>query len=697
MISDMIKDFPLLFLLVILPCSLLSQELQRDSITQLEEVILLDSSRTKAALGIIPSTQIGPKVFQNYSPMDIVSPLNQIPGVYILSGAIATKRVTIRGVGARTPYGSDKVRLYFDGIPVTDGTGFSSLENFDPENLNSIEVIKGPKGTGYGSNLGGAILLKPKEAQEGSLDISNNLTLGSYNLLKNNLSVGHNNKGFSLGLQYGHMQTDGYRENSAYNGDGILLNTSYQIDPKNRISLLLNQIDYKVYIASSVSKTSFEEDPRRAAPTWAAAKGYKAVKSTLAGISYGHTFNDRLENTTSIFYSYLDNYEPRPFDILDEFTNGFGLRTLFLGNFTLLGKKAEYSLGAELYKDEYNWGTFENLYQENNGNGSLQGEALSENKEFRGQLNTFGTFTFPFTESFKAQVGLNINKTQYDFHDLYRSGTEDKSASRSFDAILSPSLTLNYALSREIRLFANISHGFSNPSLEETLTPDGVINPDIAQETGMNYELGGRLFLLDDKLGIDATLYRMDIKDLLVAQRVGNDQYVGKNAGSSRHQGLELGINYDYQVNKDLQITPFLNYTFSDDNFVDFVDGDNDYSGNPLTGVPRNLIDSGLQLWHTSGFYWNTTWQYVGEIPLTDANTLNSDAFNLWNTRAGYKKQIFTKFILGVDLGINNIADTDYASSVLINAVGFGGREPRYYYPGNGRNLYGSLQLSYKL
>src|SRR5690606_6613528 len=213
----------------------------------------------------------------------------------------------------------------------------------------------------------------------------------------------------------------------------------------------------------------------------------------------------------------------------------------------------------------------------------------------------------------------------------------------------------------------------------------------------MNYELGGRIFLLDDRLGIDVALYRMDIKDLLVAQRIDNDQYVGKNAGSSRQQGLELGINYDYQVTKNLQMTPFFNYTFSDDNFVDFVDGDNDYSGNPLTGVPKNRIDSGLQIWHNAGFYWNTTWQYVGEIPLTDANTLYSDAFNLWNSRAGYKRQLFKKFVLGMDLGINNIANVNYASSVLINAVGFGSAEPRYYYPGNGRNWYGSLQLSYKL
>jgi len=32
---------------------------------------------------------------------------------------------------------------------------------------------------------------------------------------------------------------------------------------------------------------------------------------------------------------------------------------------------------------------------------------------------------------------------------------------------------------------------------------------------------------------------------------------------------------------------------------------------------------------------------------------------------------------------------------VLINAVGFGGAQPRYYYPGNARNYFGGVQLNY--
>ena len=50
----------------------------------------------------------------------------------------------------------------------------------------------------------------------------------------------------------------------------------------------------------------------------------------------------------------------------------------------------------------------------------------------------------------------------------------------------------------------------------------------------------------------------------------------------------------------------------------------------------------------------------------------------------------------GVDFGINNIFDESYAQSVLINAVGFGGAEPRYFYPGNDRNFYGGLRLRYE-
>ncbi len=673
-----------------------AQEIKKDSVTQLDEVILLDDLKKNTATGIVPSQTIGAETFENYSPIDVISSINQISGVYALSGALNTNRITIRGVGARTLFGTDKLRLYFNDIPVTNGTGSSIIEAYDLESLSEIEVVKGPKGTVYGTNLGGAIILNSKVQAIASTHFSNNITVGSYNLFKNALAFAHTDAKFSLGLQYGHLETDGYRENNRFVRDGILLNASYVLNDKNKIGLLVNHIDYTAQIPSSLGQTAFRENPRQAAPTWRDAKGFEANKYTLVGLSFGHTFGEHLENTTSIFYTYLEHYEPRPFGILDEFTNGFGLRTRFFGDFNFLGKPTKFSFGAELAKDEYNWNEFVNRYQENNGNGSLKGNKFADNKEFRRQLNTFATLTFPIRDNFFIQPGLNINKTFYDFRDLFNSEDTNKSAVRDFDVIILPSLALNYTIKGHT-LYANVGRGFSNPSLAETLTPDGVINPDIAQEKGTNYELGSNLFFMNNKLNILATVYQMNINDLLVAQRVGDDQFVGENAGKTRHKGLEVDAKYQFEINNKIIVSPFISYTYSDHVFVDFVNEDNDYSGNPLTGVPKHRINSGLQLTHANGLYMNTTHQFVDEISLLDANTLYSDSFTVFNTRMGYKKQLSPKFSIGTDFGINNIFNAKYAQSVLINTAAFGGAEPRFFYPGNGINYYGSLGLKYQL
>ena len=683
------KKISAIGLVLLCTAKVLSQETQQDSITQLDEVIVLEDAVPKKATGITASSIVGPSTFEKFNPVDIASAINQISGVYILSGALNTNRITIRGVGARTPFGTDKLRLYFNGIPITNGTGASTIEAFDFENLGAVEVIKGPKGTAFGSNLGGAILLNTLPLDANRTLISNNFTVGSFNLWKDNLSFSHREKNFGLRLSYNHLETDGFRQNSGLTRDGLLLNTSFNLSPKSELGILINYIDYTANIASSLNQTDFSENPRRAAANWLAARGYEDNKYTLTGLYHNYQLGDKLKNTTSVFYTYLDHYEPRPFNILDEFTNGYGFRTLFEGDWGT----SKYSLGGELYKDEYEWGTFQNLFQDNDGDGSLRGDRLSQNKEFRTQLNLFGTFMYPFTENFSAQLGLAFNQTHYDFRDLFNAGDANTSAERKFDPILLPSAGLQYKFEKG-RIYANVSRGFSNPSLEETLTPDGIINPDIDQETGISYELGGQ-WRPDGNWSIGVAVYRMDIKNLLVAQRVGEDQYVGANAGETLHQGLELDAKYILHLSRSLAFSPNLSYTLNNHSFVDFVDGDNDFSGNPLTGVPKHRISSGLTVHHTSGLRLNLTHQFVDEIPLNDANTFRSESFNVFHAKLSYRTRLDHHFYLGLNVGINNLFDSNYAQSVLINAVGFGNAQPRYFYPGDGRNYYGGVRLGY--
>ena len=681
------------FLLGLLLCcfhTIKAQNTTKDSITQLDEVVLIQDAIPKKATGITSSSKIAGQTFERFNPTDIPSAINQISGVYILSGAINTNRITIRGIGARTPYGTNKLRMYFNGIPVTNGTGSSTIEAYDFENLGAVEVIKGPKSTAYGSNLGGAILLDTKVSVQDKTQLINSFTMGSYNMLKDNLTFSHSEDGFNLSFSYNHLETDGFRQNSQFQRDGLLLNTRFRTGQKSSIALLVNYIDYTAQIPSSINQTDFEEDPTRAASNWLAAQGYEANKYILTGLTHTYQFSEHLQNTTSVFYTYLDHYEPRPFNILDEFTNGFGIRSGFTGNWG----KADFTFGGEFYKDEYDWGTFENLYEENDGNGSLQGTQLSNNMEFRRQFNLFGTLTYPITTQLSAQFGLNLNKTHYDFRDLFNQGAANASAERDFDAILLPNLGLNYQL-KNGKIYANISKGFSNPSLEETLTPDGIINPDIAQETGVNYELGTEWSLFNKRLSANITLYRMNVKNLLVAQRVGEDQYIGRNAGKTRHQGLELDVQYRGKISQAIRFSPYLSYTLNDHSFVDFVNEDNDYSGNPLTGVPKHRLSSGIDFRHKNGLQLNLTHQFVDEIPMTDANSISSDSFNVFHAKLGFRTAISSHVNLGLNAGINNIFDSNYAQSVLINAVGFGGAQPRYYYPGNGQNYFGGLQVNY--
>lgn len=687
------KSFPLfLFLFSIV----ITGQTQQDSITQLDEVILLDALKSRNEPGIEPSTIVSAKIFQNYSPADIVSSINQIPGVFVFSGAINTNRITVRGIGSRTAFGTDKLKLYYEDIPVTDGSGFSTIEAFDLENLSQIEIIKGPKATSFGANLGGAIILNPKKALGKATNLTNNSTVGSFGLLKNNLSFNHNDGILRIGLQYGHMETNGYRENSNFDRDGLLLNTSLKIGNKSQIGLLVNHIDYTAHIASSIGQTAFNEDPKQAAANWGGVSGFETNNYTVVGLRWKQDLGSHLQNTTSVFYNYLDHFEkrPRPLGFLDEFTNGYGLRTRFTGDFHLANRKVDYFFGGELYKDEYNWQFYETLAEEENG--SLQGDLFGDNKEFRNQLNLFGSALFPISESFKAQIGLNINKTKYDFRDLYNSGADNKSAKRDFKTIFLPNLNLEYGFNEQIHFFTNISRGFSNPTVEQTLTPDGVINPDIAQETGVNYEVGTELFLHDKRLHMNLTAYQMNVKNLLVAERLAEDQYIGRNAGKTRHRGLEVTLDYRWTVNPFIEVSPFLSYTLNDHQFVKFIDEDEDFSGNPLTGVPKQQRTAGIQSRFFQNFYWNITHRHVSEIPLRDDNSLESEAYTVFNTRMGYRKKLTSKFLLGVDFGINNLFDEVYAASVLINAGSFGG-EPRYFYPGDARNYYGSIKLGYQL
>jgi iron complex outermembrane receptor protein len=126
--------------------------------------------------------------------------------------------------------------------------------------------------------------------------------------------------------------------------------------------------------------------------------------------------------------------------------------------------------------------------------------------------------------------------------------------------------------------------GFSTPTVSETLTPDGEINTSLKPEIGWNYELGLKLYL-NNKLYTELTFFSTQITNLLVARRTAEDQYIGINAGVSSHIGISSELST--VTNESIQLSSF-SAAVNRFTFKDFIDGDNNYSGNKLS-VPDAL------------------------------------------------------------------------------------------------------------
>jgi len=644
---------------------------------------------TPASIGVLSKKEL----LQN-NTTDITTVINTIPGVFMQSSNLTTTRISIRGIGARTPYGTNKIRAFYGSIPLTSGNSETVIDDINLENISQIEVIKGPLSSIYGAGLGGAILVSPQLSKSNGQTAGVSTVYGSYGLLKNNLNYSLTENSSSLNINYHKLETDGWRENSAYDREGITIAGELFKKENSKLTYFSNYTYLKAFIPSSITKEAFENNPKSGASTWVASKGFKEYKSTLAGLAYDFKINDHLDNATSIFVNYKDNNEPRPFDILRQYTFAAGARTQFSGDFSIGKIKNQFIAGIEYFADRYNGNTFQNLYQQNNGLGSLQGDQLTQVDQKRFFYNVFSQIRSLLSEKFEVQAGLNYNETQFELTNILPN-TNNTTEKYRYDGIFSPQVSFLYKPTTEQTVYFSASRGFSLPSTEETLTSNGTVNSDIKPENGYNFEVGGKFYFFNKNLYAELSLYRMEIKDLLVAKRIGDDQYEGANAGKTLHEGIEFIAKHNWQLNRSLTLNSFVATSLGQYKFVNFIDNGNDYSGNKLTGVAANKINAGVTLNSQLGLYVSADYQFVDEIPMNDANTAYSDSYSIVNIKTGYRFEIISNLTSHFAFGVNNVTNEKYASLILPNAIAVGNAGPRYYYPGLPVNYYGTVSLNY--
>jgi iron complex outermembrane receptor protein len=607
--------------------------------------------------------------------------LNQVPGIYMHHGTYNTNRLTIRGMGSRDPYGSNRVKAYLNDIPITGGDGVTVLEDLSLTGLSRIEILKGPASALYGAGLGGTLRLFTPYPGEKGFGINTLHQAGSFGLQKHALSAHYKKSKTSLAMDLGRQQSNGFRENSNYYNNHLML-TGDIFTRHVQVGVLFNYIDLKAHIPSSLDEETFKNNPEAAAENWNAIKGYEKYQKYLTGISISNDIGTALRMKTVFFGGEKNLYESRPFNILKDNTMNLGIRS----RLELETSDLKAILGFELLSENIDWSTFETLQGE-------QGDLLDAIRENRFYTNLFNLYHWKVSDRFRLEAGVNLAIIQFRLVESNNPGYPE--GSFRYPVVFSPRLGINYRLSHYLTLFSAAGHGFSTPSFEETLLPEGVRNDQLRPEKGWNLELGVRGDVWDKRFTYDITGYMLFVKDLLVTKRISEEIFTGINAGRSFHAGLESLINWNLLMGRQPGTGLHLVHSFqySGNRFVEFVDDDADYSGNELPGIPEYKNDLILKWLTAMNIETSMSLHMVGKQYLADDNEGIYRAYQTLDWNISYTRDLSPNFGFSMALGINNIFNQSHASMILINAPSFGGAPPRYYYPGMPRNFYLTLTL----
>ena len=102
------------------------------------------------------------------------------------------------------------------------------------------------------------------------------------------------------------------RDNNEYNREGFTVLGKVKENEKNETTFFANYTNLKAFIPSSLNRDDYENEPTKAAFTWAKVKGFEDGEKIMLGISHKTTFAEfgkfDLKNKTSLFARTRDAY-----------------------------------------------------------------------------------------------------------------------------------------------------------------------------------------------------------------------------------------------------------------------------------------------------------------------------------------------------------------------------------------------------
>ncbi|MGK5022176.1 TonB-dependent receptor family protein [Janthinobacterium sp. LB2P10] len=651
-------------------------------------------SETPQAIGVVNAA-----LLERDKPKTMGDILNRIAGVYWNDLGNEQHSMSIR-----QPIGTNAVYQYLeDGIPIRPLGVFNhnSLNEMNMAGASGVEVVKGAASSLYGSNaVGGAV---------------NFLSAGASATPTAKVGVRRDNvAGFSrydtsasdtwgpLGLRFSHYSSrrsrDNWQEYSYGDKDSFSLRADYALSPTSQLRATLVHTDLDAAMTGSLFENDYRNAPGKSLNTFT----YRKDKTTRMNLAWEGETTVNGTSTVTVFTRKNDHGQIPAYSI------GSCVGTLCKG---VINNNHVDSLGLDVkHQQEFTWlrsrlvaGVYvdksDNPFVSDNlsivrdaATGRYLRYTLANAGNPQGVrdyqtdiLNTAVFAQWEFSPLARARVvlGARSDAIRYDYHNkLAPGGSVNYGApdeSRSFSH-LSPKLGGTYALGHAGSAYANVSQGFTPPEVSQLYGKTGIA--DLQPSVYNNYELGLRWAFLQGRLKLDTAVYRLDGRDTIVSYTLSPGNSENRNAGRTRSEGLELGLNYDSGPFDARFATAIARHRY----LRYQVSASLDYSGRSMPQAPRDITSVEIGYKPVAGARVALEAVHQGRYWMNNANTVQYKGHALLNLRASYQ------LARGLEAWaqVRNLMDKRYADSASSSYSGVGSYAPNsqnQYTPGAPRSV----------
>ncbi|MFZ4521257.1 MAG: TonB-dependent receptor [Bacteroidales bacterium] len=639
---------------------------------------------------------ISSQTIANTPGQSIVSVLDFISGVNLSStmGIFANNTVvSLRGLS-----GNDQARtlVLIDDVPMNKADAGSVNWNLiNRDNVEKIEVLKGPGSAQYGSSaMGGVINIRTKRPTRlisgmATLDYGTFNTAGFRYQLAGKLKPEVMGKGFFYGLNGFYRRSDGYNPeipqyleksdtfyvNNFLREASLGIRTGYQFNQLNTVEISANFFDDKRGRGTEIYEVDGAYERHK---TWQSNMRYMGGKGTVRWNFMAYTQDEHFERLNE----YMKEGEYSLYLVKStRLDRGMNLHTIIPA-----GKSNVFTTGVD-----YHYGSVDgqDIYYTSTD--------LITNK---GKMDTWALFLQDEIGLLdkKLQINLGLRLNTAIFHNgsfkiddpsysiQYLVDYQDSLFPRNQWYQLDPKFSIQYRFTTHSRIYVTIAQGFRAPNLDD-LCRSGKIskgfkiaNPALKPEVLDNFEVGTDL-LFFNKLHLAASLYYSIGKNFMYYVSNGDSVNMGykltpvfmkENISRVNITGFELDL--DIQPLKWLSV--FANYTFNHSVIGSFIPEDTivdrDLTGKYLTDVPMHKASAGITV-KNKIVNVNLLWKYTGERYINDLN--ETDLYLLTNKYPSFQTvgiKIWHLFFnhLTASLNIDNIFDARFIDDRLQQSPG---------------------------